>query len=110
MDIIQNSDNPVSLAYTTSNEDRNVNGMVHGGVIYYLCDEAVGRQVTQMGKVGAAADGSIHYYRPVRLGERITVTVFERKIGRRLGVFAVEARNDPGKLIADALFTIAFVE
>ena len=108
MKIIQESETPFAVSYCPTEEDKNVNGMVHGGVIFYLCDDAVGRYVTAQGKVGAAADGSIHYYRPARLHEKLTATVIERKVGRRLGVYLVEAKNEQGKLIADALFTIAF--
>ena len=63
-----------------------------------------------LGKKGAAADADIHFYRPAFPGNRITVTVTERKAGRRLGVYLIEAKNDQGKLIADSLFTIAFSE
>ena len=108
MQIIQETASPFSISCCPSDEDRNVNGFVHGGVIFYLCDEAVGRYVTSLGKTGAAADANIHYYRPGMVHERITATVFERKAGRRLGIYLVEARNKQGKLLADALFTIAF--
>ena len=37
-------------------------------------------------------------------------SVFERKLGRRLGVLPVEVKNDQGKLIADSLFTVAFAD
>ena len=110
MNIIQVSSEPFALSCRPTQDDRNVNGKVHGGVIFYLCDDAVGRYVTAQGKVGAAADGSIHFYRPANIGETITATLSERKVGRRLGVYLVEARNEEGKLLADALFTIAFSE
>ena len=110
MKFIQTGIAPFSIAYTPTAEDQNVNGAVHGGVIFHLCDEAVGRYVTAQGKAGAAADASIHYYRPARIGERLTAQVSERKIGRRLGVLFVEVQSEQGKRVADALFTIAFAE
>ena len=110
MNIQPESTAPFALSCRPTEEDKNVNGKVHGGVLFYLCDDAVGKYVTSQGKVGAAADGSIHYYRPAELNEKIIATVFERKVGRRLGVYVVEARNEAGKLLADSLFTIAFAE
>lgn len=108
MDFIQESVSPFAVAYVPTAEDQNVNGAVHGGVIFHLCDEAVGRYVTSLGKTGAAADADIHYYRPARIGERLTARISERKMGRRLGVLLAEVRNERDQLIADALFTIAF--
>ncbi len=110
MRIIQEPGEPFSISYDPDEKDLNVNGTVHGGIIFYLCDEAIGRYMTALGKKGAAADADIHFYRPAFPGNRITVTVTERKAGRRLGVYLIEAKNDQGKLIADSLFTIAFSE
>ena len=108
MEIVQESRDPFRLSYRPGDGDRNVNGDVHGGILYYVCDEAIGRYVTAMGRTGAAADGAIHYYRPAHAHEKFTVTVSERKIGRKLGVFLVEAKNEQDRLIADAMFTVAF--
>lgn len=97
-----------SIAYQTEEKDQNVNGAVHGGVIFHLCDEAVGQYVTRQGRIGAAADANIHYYRPARIGETLTAAVTERKVGRRLGVYWVEVKNEARKAVADALFTVVF--
>ena len=110
MNIIQTADIPFSVSCIPAREDANINGFVHGGVLFYLCDEAIGRYVTALGKKGAAADASIHYYRPAHVEEEITASVTERKAGRRLGVYLVEVTNREGKLIADSLFTVAFSE
>ena len=93
MRIIQEPGEPFSISYDPDEKDLNVNGTVHGGIIFYLCDEAIGRYMTALGKKGAAADADIHFYRPAFPGNRITVTVTERKAGRRLGVYLIEAKN-----------------
>ena len=110
MDIIHESDTPFSISCCPTSENANINGSVHGGVIFYLCDEAIGRYVTALGRKGAAADAKIHFYRPAVIHEKIMATVTERKAGRRLGVYLVEVRNQGGKLIADSRFTVAFAE
>ena len=110
MDIKTISENPFSLRYTTTEKDTNINGTVHGGILFYVCDEAIGRYVKHLGRVGAAADANIHYYHPVRLGQTITAELHERKVGKKLGIFLVEAKDEQGRLLADALFTVAFLD
>lgn len=107
-DIIQESTEPFRVSYQPNDSNVNINGSIHGGVMFYLCDDAIGRYVTSLGRVGAAADASIHYYRPGKPGEKMIATVLERKIGRRLGVLLVELRNEAGVLLADSVFTVAF--
>jgi len=108
--IVQESTEPFVLSFVTDEGNRNVNGTVHGGDLFYLCDEIVGRYVTRCGRKGAAADGSIRYYRPARIGEKLFVTIAERKVGKRLGTYLTELRNSDGALIADAMITIAFLD
>lgn len=99
----------ITISMVTNDGDANINGALHGGVMYWLCDESVGIYVTKvLGRVGAASEGSIHYYRPAKAGEKITATLRERKMGKMLGIFQVELKNEAGVLIADAMFTAAF--
>ena len=108
MDIIEESEEPLVLSFVGGAEHGNVNGVTHGGVLFYLCDEIVGRYVTRLGRSGAAAEGSIHFYRPALLGKKILISISERKSGKRLGTYLVELRYEDGTLVADALFTVAF--
>ena len=93
VNITEISREPFSFSFTPSSTDANINGVTHGGVLYYLCDEMIGRYVTAMGRKGAAADANVHYYRPAPIGEEIIATVSERKIGKRLGTFLVELKK-----------------
>lgn len=107
--VIEN-ENPFTMSFVPSDKNNNINGTIHGGVLFTLCDDIVGKYVKYCGKAGAAADGSIHYYRPSFAGEKLTAVLEPRKIGRKLGVFNVALKNEKDKLIADAVFTIAFRE
>lgn len=106
--ITEESVDPPVISFIPSEEHANINGFVHGGYLFYLCDELVGRYVTACGKRGAAADSNIHYYRPAPLHKKLLASVSERKVGKRLGTYLVELRDETHVLIADALFTIAF--
>mgnify|MGYP003305746077 CR=1 FL=1 len=110
VDIVEVPGEKFCITFSPSDKNVNINGSVHGGVLYLLCDEAIGRYVTAMGRKGAAADANIHYYRPGKPGEPLFATVSDRKVGKKLGIFLVELTNGEGKLLADALFTVAFAE
>ena len=104
------TEEPFCLSYCPSKKDANINNVTHGGVLFYLCDEAIGRYFTAKGMKGAAADASIHYYRPAPIGEKLLIQVTERKVGKRLGTYLVELKDEKSVLLAEALFTIAFLK
>ena len=97
-----------TYTFTPQAADVNINGVTHGGVLYYLCDEVIGRYITAIGRKGAAAEAGIHYYRPVKIGTQLTALITERKAGKRLGTYLVEVKSGD-VLMADALFTVAFL-
>lgn len=88
----------------------NTQGTVHGGILYTLCDQAVGAYIVYKKRNGVGIDGSIRYYRPAKEGDILTAEVFERKSGRRLGVFLTELKDQNGKLLADCAFTAMYQE
>lgn len=98
-----------TYSFTPQASDVNINGVTHGGVLYYLCDEVIGRYITAIGRKGAAAEAGIHYYRPVKIGTQLTAVITERKAGKRLGTYLVELKSGD-LLMADAIFTISFLE
>lgn len=88
----------------------NTLGVVHGGVLFALCDQAVGAWLVYKKKKGFAMDGSIHYYRPAQRNDILTATATERKSGEKAGVFFVELLNQDNKRIADAIVTAIYFE
>lgn len=98
----------IRLSMRTTSEDANINGALHGGIQYWLCDETVGAYVNSCGKTGAASEGSIHYYRPGVPGELLTCVLHVRKTGHRPGIYFTELFNEANVLIADAIFTVVF--
>ena len=109
IDIVNESTEPFRISFIPNEQNTNVNGAVHGGILFLLCDEIVGQYVTHLGKKGAAADSNIHFYRPAFPGKKITATISERKVGKRLGTYLVELTDNDNKLLADALFTVAYM-
>lgn len=88
----------------------NTQGTVHGGILFTLCDQAVGAYLTFKKKKGVGMDGNIHYYRPANKDEILTATAYERKSGKKTGVYFVELKNQNNKLIADGLFTAMYLD
>lgn len=110
-DIVREEGEKFAISYIPTEENKNANGFVQGGISYLLCDEAVGRYVVgELGRAGAASEGSIHYYRPAVVGEKMIATLNVRKIGKKLGIFFVELTNEKGVLLADSMFTVAFAD
>ena len=87
----------------------NMQGTVHGGILYTLCDQAVGAYITYKKMKGVGMDGTIHYYRPAQEGDVLTAAAYERKSGKKVGVYFVELKNQDNKLLADALFTTMYL-
>lgn len=104
------SDGSFSVVMQVRDIHLNTHGTVHGGILYALCDQALGAYVTHKRLEGVGLDGSIHYYRPAFEGDVLTATAYERKGGRKIGVCFVELKNQDGKLIADGLFSAMFVD
>ena len=103
------SDESFSVVMNVKAAHLNMQGTVHGGILYTLCDQAVGAYITYKKMKGVGMDGSIHYYRPAKEGDILTATAYERKSGKKVGVYFVELKNQDNKLLADALFTSMYL-
>lgn len=104
------ADDSFSVIMEVKDIHLNTQGTVHGGIIFTLCDQAVGAYLTFKKIKGVGMDGNIHYYRPANKGEILTATAYERKSGKTTGVYFVELRNQNDKLIADGLFTTMYLD
>ena len=102
------TDDSLSVIMEVGAVHLNTQGFVHGGILFTLCDQAVGTYLVYKKREGVAMDGNIHYYRPAQKGETLTATAYERKSGKTTGVYFVELKNQDDKLIADGLFTAMY--
>lgn len=104
------ADDSFSVLMEVKDIHMNLQGTVHGGILYTLCDQAAGAYIAYKKRKAVGTDGSIHYYRPARKGDILTATAYERKSGRTTGVFFVELKNQEQKLLADGMFTAMYLE
>ena len=86
-------------------------GMVHGGVVALMLDEAVGWAAWHAGHPGVTGRLQVSYRRPLKLGEPVRVVGKVENIRRTL-VYAsavIENRDDSSR-IADATATLMMAE
>jgi uncharacterized protein (TIGR00369 family) len=85
-------------------------GMVHGGVVALMLDEAVGWAAWHAGRPGLTGRLDVRYRRPLRLGERVRVVGRVDRVRRSL-VYAsatIDQVGD-GARIAEATATLMAV-
>lgn len=99
-----------SLIMEVKDIHMNMQGTVHGGILYTLCDQASSAYIAYKKRKGVGMDGSIHYYRPAFKGDILTATAYERKSGKKIGVYFVELKNQDNKLLADSTFTAMYTD
>jgi len=90
----------------------NIRGVVHGGAIASLADQAAMRAVhtrLPQGQTGRTIQMDMHYLAPAR-GKRLVGEGRVQKIGRRIAFSDAEVKDDKGSTIATARCTIMIVE
>ena len=103
-DVTVENDKLVMKAQVNKNH-LNTEGVVQGGILYTICDQAMAVYDIASDRRGIGTEGSIHHYRPAKAGDILKVIVSSRKQGRTTSTYFVELFNQENKLIADAMFT-----
>ena len=105
LDDITVEDEKLILTVQVNENHLNTEGVVQGGILYTICDQAMAVYDMAAGKRGLGTEGSIHHYRPAKAGDVLKAVVSNRKNGRTTSTYLVELYNQDDKLIADAMFT-----
>ena len=108
--VIINDDNSLSFVVKVEERHMHLHGTLQASMQYHISDTLVGMYLIHIGRPGVGMDGHIYLYRPGKLGDTLTATIFPRKIGRRTGNLATELRNQDGKLISECVFSVMFNE
>ena len=90
-------------------ENRNVYGMVHGGAIYTLADNATGSAAHTEGRNYVTQSGTLHFLRNQREGI-IRAQARVRHRGRSTVLVAVDVVGDDGTLLASGEFSFFCVD
>ncbi|MBR0410191.1 MAG: hotdog fold thioesterase [Eubacterium sp.] len=106
--VVIDDDNILSLVVNTEKNHMNLHGTIQAGIQYLIADTALGMALKHIGRPGVAMDGHIYLYRPGKLGDVLTASVYPRKVGRRTGNFLVEVKRQDGKMVSECAFSVMF--
>jgi len=82
-------------------------GVVHGGIVALLLDEAVGWAAWHRGHPGVTGKLEVRYRQPLRIGDRVRITGRVENVRRTLvHATATIARTSDGARIAEATATL----
>lgn len=90
-------------------ESKNPFGMVHGGAIYTLADNATGAAAHTDGRFYVTQTSALHFLRNQSEGT-VRATAWVRHRGRSTVLTAVDITGEGGKLIATGEFTFFCVD
>src|SRR2546430_12739910 len=89
--------------YTALQRHQGYRGLLHGGVVTALLDEARGWAIFRQGIWGVTAKISVSFRQPVPIGEDLRVVgEIARDRGRVSGTHGTVARADDGTVLAEA--------
>jgi len=94
-------DEGYSKVKMTFKEDmENIFGMVHGGAIFSLIDEAFETAANTHGTAAVALSMNITYIKPVSAGDVLYAEAKEMSLSGRIGTYVINVENEGGDLIA----------
>jgi acyl-CoA thioesterase len=79
----------------------NGHGIAHGGMIFALADTAFAYACNSRNSVAVAANASISFLSPARVGETLTAEAEERARNGRSGVYAARVTATDGRTVAE---------
>lgn len=87
------------MHYTIKQDMLNGFGKTHGGILFAASDSAFAFCCNSHGLVAVALEASIHYFRPVQVGEVLSVKAELIFLGNKTGVYEVRTETEKGELV-----------
>lgn len=88
-----------------SPEYQNFNGMIYGGIIMSVADQAFAYASNSMTPGSVASQFNLHFVAGAKVGDVLTAECRVVKSGRRVGISEMTVTNQEGKLLAKATGT-----
>ena len=105
MQLLELSPGYAKVAMKLTPEYGNFNGMVFGGIIMSVADEAFGYAVNSVDHPSIASQFNIHFIAAAKVGEELIAEGRLVKSGKRVSIAEMTVTNQEGKLIAKATGT-----
>lgn len=92
-----------------TDQNRNPQGAVHGGVLYTLADIAGGNAAASHGEWVATIDSDFHFLRAGLNIESLSAEATELKCGKRFAVYSITVKDNKDTVLAVGTFSYAFL-
>ena len=86
-------------------EYQNFNGLIYGGIIMSVADQAFAYASNSMTPGSVASQFNLHFIAGAKVGDELTAECRVVKSGRKVGVSEMTVTNQDGKLLAKATGT-----
>jgi acyl-CoA thioesterase len=105
MKLIELSAGYAKVAMKLTPEYQNFNGMVFGGIVMSIADQAFAYATNSLVSPSIATQFNIYLIAGAGIGDELTAECRVVKSGRRIGISEMTVTNQDGKLIAKATGT-----
>ena len=105
MRLVELSPGYAKVAIKLAPEYQNFNGLIFGGIIMAVADQAFAYGSNSLVRPSIASQFNIHFISGAAVGDELTAECQVVKSGRRVGVSEMVVTNQEGKLIAKATGT-----
>ncbi len=95
-------DRSIWATFTPALAQQGARGISHGGAVFSILDEAMGKAVWSAGHPGLTTRVAIRYRKPARLGEELTIRGWFTEVDDRGTIHAqADARRPDGVVVAE---------
>jgi len=105
MQLLELSPGYARVAMKLSPEYQNFNGLVFGGIVVAVADQAFAYAVNSVAHPSIASQFNIHFIAAARVGDELIAEGRLMKSGKRVSIAEMTVTNQEGKLIARATGT-----
>ena len=105
MQLLELSPGYAKVAMKLSPEYQNFNGLVFGGIVVAVADQAFAYAVNSVSHPSIASQFNIHFITAARIDDELIAEGRVVKSGKRVGITEMTVTNQEGKLIARATGT-----
>ena len=110
MRLLELSPGYAKVAMKLKPEYQNFNGMVFGGIVMSVADQAFAYATNSLVSPSIATQFNIHLIAGAEAGDELIAECRVVKSGRRIGISEITVNNQNGKLIAKATGTTVVVQ